>query len=105
MLVPDAVLGATHHRLRRTEEPGFPPAGGNSGDWRLSGELQTPIFGAQRQNRTADTGIFNPLLYQLSYLGGLDVEGSHHLRLRPDCQVYRPFVRIRACGGGRPART
>ena len=24
---------------------------------------------AQRQNRTADTGIFNPLLYQLSYLG------------------------------------
>ena len=26
--------------------------------------------GAQRQNRTADTRIFNPLLYQLSYLGG-----------------------------------
>ena len=26
-------------------------------------------FGAQRQNRTADTRIFNPLLYQLSYLG------------------------------------
>jgi integrase len=25
--------------------------------------------GAQRQNRTADTRIFNPLLYQLSYLG------------------------------------
>jgi hypothetical protein len=25
--------------------------------------------GAQGQNRTADTGIFNPLLYQLSYLG------------------------------------
>jgi hypothetical protein len=25
--------------------------------------------GAQRRNRTADTGIFNPLLYQLSYLG------------------------------------
>lgn len=25
--------------------------------------------GAQRQNRTADTGIFNPLLYRLSYLG------------------------------------
>ena len=24
---------------------------------------------AQRRNRTADTGIFNPLLYQLSYLG------------------------------------
>jgi hypothetical protein len=26
-------------------------------------------YGAQRQNRTADTGIFNPLLYRLSYLG------------------------------------
>ena len=29
------------------------------------------IIGAQRQNRTADTGIFNPLLYRLSYLGGV----------------------------------
>ena len=27
------------------------------------------MFGAQRRNRTADTGIFNPLLYRLSYLG------------------------------------
>ena len=27
------------------------------------------IIGAQRRNRTADTGIFNPLLYRLSYLG------------------------------------
>jgi hypothetical protein len=26
-------------------------------------------YGAQRRNRTTDTGIFNPLLYQLSYLG------------------------------------
>ncbi len=26
-------------------------------------------FGAQRRNRTTDTGIFNPLLYRLSYLG------------------------------------
>ena len=25
--------------------------------------------GAQRRGRTADTGIFSPLLYQLSYLG------------------------------------
>ena len=24
---------------------------------------------AQGRNRTSDTGIFNPLLYQLSYLG------------------------------------
>jgi hypothetical protein len=28
------------------------------------------FHGAQRQNRTADTRIFNPLLYRLSYLGG-----------------------------------
>lgn len=27
------------------------------------------VYGAQGRNRTADTGIFNPLLYQLSYLG------------------------------------
>ena len=27
------------------------------------------LIGAQGQNRTADTGIFNPLLYRLSYLG------------------------------------
>ena len=31
------------------------------------------ISGAQRRNRTADTGIFNPLLYRLSYLGN----GAH----------------------------
>ena len=28
------------------------------------------VISAQRQNRTADTRIFNPLLYRLSYLGG-----------------------------------
>ena len=27
------------------------------------------INGAQTQNRTVDTRIFNPLLYRLSYLG------------------------------------
>jgi hypothetical protein len=31
--------------------------------------------GAQGRNRTADTGIFNPLLYQLSYLG--EVKGAY----------------------------
>lgn len=31
------------------------------------------LYGAQGRNRTADTGIFNPLLYQLSYLGN----GAH----------------------------
>ena len=30
---------------------------------------QKRLDGAQGQNRTADTRIFNPLLYRLSYLG------------------------------------
>ena len=34
--------------------------------------------GAQRRNRTTDTGIFSPLLYRLSYLGK-DVVGSSGL--------------------------
>ncbi len=45
-------------------------------DRRKKGRLMRPyadishcIYGAQGQNRTADTGIFNPLLYRLSYLG------------------------------------
>ena len=29
------------------------------------------IFGASGRNRTTDTGIFSPLLYQLSYRGKL----------------------------------
>jgi hypothetical protein len=28
------------------------------------------FYGGQGRNRTADTGIFSPLLYQLSYLAG-----------------------------------
>lgn len=36
--------------------------------------------GAQGRNRTTDTRIFNPLLYQLSYLGIL---------LRPDRLIRR----------------
>ena len=31
------------------------------------------INGAEGQNRTADTGIFSPLLYRLSYLGSLNL--------------------------------
>ena len=34
-----------------------------------SSVLQGRENGAQGRSRTADTGIFNPLLYQLSYLG------------------------------------
>ena len=35
--------------------------------------------GGQGRNRTADTGIFSPLLYQLSYLAALRLE----LRIKP----------------------
>jgi hypothetical protein len=31
--------------------------------------------GAEGQNRTADTGIFSPLLYRLSYLGTMNPAG------------------------------
>ena len=31
------------------------------------------FIGAEGQNRTADTGIFSPLLYRLSYLGSLNL--------------------------------
>lgn len=46
--------------------------------WSGHGQISTKLkfsnimnfrSGAQGRNRTADTGIFNPLLYRLSYLG------------------------------------
>ena len=36
---------------------------------RMAEAFCSVFSGAQRRNRTADTGIFNPLLYRLSYLG------------------------------------
>ena len=44
--------------------------------------------GAKGQNRTADTRIFSPLLYQLSYLGTASIEYANcapHVKL-PSCQ-------------------
>ncbi len=35
----------------------------------LSRESSAHTYGAEAQNRTGDTRIFSPLLYQLSYLG------------------------------------
>ena len=42
--------------------------------------IDNPLFsfrknGAEGQNRTADTGIFSPLLYRLSYLGMPESDG------------------------------
>ncbi len=44
-----------------------------------------PLFGAQGRDRTADTRIFNPVLYQLSYLG---IFGGH-----PRNRTWRGFLR------------
>ena len=40
-------------------------------------------FGAQGRNRTADTGIFNPLLYRLSYLGKCADDLLRRPRIKP----------------------
>ena len=41
-------------------------------------------YGAEAQNRTEDTRIFSPLLYQLSYLGTEVIVASGRL----ECQLY-----------------
>jgi hypothetical protein len=55
------------------ENQGGPQIAGNKKPLNLSMQGFFGIYGAQRRNRTADTGIFNPLLYRLSYLGN----GAH----------------------------
>ena len=50
--------------------------------------------GGQGGNRTPDTGIFNPLLYQLSYLATLAAMCSEQLRIKP---LKASFVK-RLCG-------
>ena len=53
------------------------------------------VFGAEGQNRTADTVIFSHVLYQLSYLG----TAGRHVRRR-DRRSYRKarldFIRATA---------
>ena len=49
------------------------------------------ISGAQTRNRTKDTGIFSPLLYQLSYLGILLILNWWAIRdLNPGPAGYEP---------------
>ena len=58
-------------RAGRTGAVRDPWASGGAAElcrWRLA-KLWGGFSGAQGQNRTADTRIFNPLLYRLSYLG------------------------------------
>ena len=66
-----------------------------------------PKYGAQRRNRTADTGIFNPLLYRLSYLGvgaikrilGQVVNGKFHFSSRSSLFAqHHPFSSLLLAG-------
>ena len=65
-LPPTAALVPQTHRIRRTHRT-------DSRHRHRTPERKDParggVISAQRQNRTADTRIFNPLLYRLSYLG------------------------------------
>ena len=47
--------------------------------------LYNLIIGAEERSRTADTRIFSPLLYHLSYLGFRDIVGFPHSSVK---QVY-----------------
>ena len=68
--------------------------------------------GAQRRNRTADTGIFNPLLYRLSYLGvgaikrilGQVVNGKFHFSSRSSLFCAASSIFITSVGGTAPRR-
>ncbi len=51
--------------------------------------------GAETQNRTADTGIFSPLLYRLSYLGNVEKDYSFLiLRVKGLLRLSRFFFRV-----------
>ena len=51
--------------------------------------IDTLNFGASDRNRTNDTGIFSPLLYQLSYRGTLgDPDGARTHDLQRDRLAY-----------------
>ena len=56
------------------------------------------MSGAQGRNRTTDTRIFSPLLYQLSYLGNLRLMPSIGATFRVSgdrcpASIWEPFTR------------
>ncbi len=56
--------------------------------------------GAQGRNRTADTGIFNPLLYRLSYLGnGALLDGFAFCLSSAARKIFNPDGRLAQPGG------
>ena len=58
-----------------------------STDW-----ANTPRKNAQNRNRTSDTRIFSPLLYQLSYLGILDL--NFHSDLSSGDRIWTYDLRV-----------
>ncbi len=57
------------------------------------------LSGAQSRNRTSDTRIFNPLLYQLSYLG--TVGWARDTQGQGGCpEGKRPYCGLGRGGGG-----
>lgn len=69
--------------------------------WDLA-ESGVSVFGAQGRNRTADTGIFNPLLYQLSYLGnGAQLNGFSAAVSTPAKKFFLFFNALRSPRGFR----
>ena len=65
---------------------GFEPAHADTKNRCLTTWRYPSRVGGQRRNRTADTGIFNPLLYQLSYLANLKTQ-----KKPPRRPLYRVF--------------
>src|SRR5258706_16436445 len=56
------------------------------------GNVGKRVNGAQGGNSTADTGIFNPLLYQLSYLG-ISCDGTNvPVKMRSCNEIPRPCL-------------
>ena len=103
-----------HRRLRRWPAgrgPGWPESSNRRAATRFDSRAETKKgeaafgscengYGGQGRNRTADTGIFSPLLYQLSYLA---VDALQARRAEGAGRGER--ARIRAGQGGRVKET
>src|SRR5262245_6462535 len=100
------VQGSPPDCLERTTKWFVPPLGHTK---QKRHPLGVPfLFGGQGRNRTTDTRIFNPLLYQLSYLAFVLLTETTHGRSAKSATIAQrsPVTpRRRACcgSGRRPA--